>query len=269
MSFNQERANMYYWLREHLDYSPDKKTGRYFWEYFDDARLLAIYNEYLNKGYSRDGYLVHLKKGTEKRKSYAQLYMEYQQESGDMRFTWSDLEKIKFKRLKEMCEEKGLLPDRKKKVIAAEPAPQKTLDQANEVYRQMTIFDLEQADMADDLHEEFLTLEEIIEMQGVEVTDEDIESIQENGIRVVDSIGGSKPYSQKREALKSDLIELILKIYNNTKYKGNKYNKEQLYRLNLSDLMILYSSLRRILNEEELKEYPESTELETNIRFGK
>ena len=264
----QERENIHYWLRTHTQYVPQKSTGRYFWESYPDYQLYAIYRKFLEQGYSRDGYVVERKKGRRIEKSFVQLIMEHQQETGDMRYTYSDLDNITYERLREMCHELGLLPSDKKKVKAVEEAPSKTIEQAKERYHQISIEDLELGSALYDEHEEFLTLDEVVDMYGVGITDEEVSTIEQDGIHLLDSDQGELPYNRRREELKNKLINFI--IMNRVKdHRGNEFSRRHLERLDISDLVIIYESFRSKLDSETLKNYPSSDQLESDVRFGR
>ena len=264
-----ERANIYDWLKAHTEYIPNKNNGRYFWEWKTDNQLYAIYKKFLEEGYSRDGFVVHRKSGSRTEKSFVQLIMEYQEKNNEFIYTYEDMDKMTFERLRSLCYFYGLLPRERKKVTKVEEAPTATMDQAKEQYHQMTIEDLELASALYDEHEEFLTLDEVVDMYGIGITDEKVSTIEGNGpIKVIDAENGKLPYNARREQLKESLINFIImnKVKNS---KGYKYNRKQLSSLDINELQIIYEGFRSKLNNMQLSMFPSAEDLEKDTRFGR
>jgi hypothetical protein len=261
-----ERSNIHDWLKAHTEYVPDKYTHRYFWEKYSDHQLYAIYRDFLERGYSREGHVVTTKKGSSVDKSFVQLIMEHQESTGDMYYSYSDLDNMTFERLRNICYELHLIPDRRKKVVREEVAPSQTISQARECLRGADV-ELSSA-LYDDTHEEFLTLDEVVDMYGVGITDESVDTIEQSGVHLLDSDDGKLPYNARREELKEKLMNFI--IMNKVKdHRGNKFTRRQLERLDISDLVIIYESFRSKLSDEMQKLYPSSDQLESDVRFGR
>lgn len=261
----KERANIHDWLKAHTEYVPDKYTHRYFWEKFSDDQLYAVYKKFLEEGYSLGGYAVTIRKRVIEKKSYAELILDYQKRTGDEFYTYSELENMTIERLKSICEDLGLIPPGRKKVTNQEVASRETISQARESVQSA---DTELSSALYDDHEEFLTLDEVVDMYGVGITDEAVSTIEQGGVHLLDSEDGKLPYNPRREELKEKLMNFI--IMNRVKdHDGNNFTRKRLERLDISELVIIYESFRSKLSMDRQKLYPSSDQLETDVRFGR
>lgn len=157
------------------------------------------------------------------------------------RYTREELKKYSYNELASIRKSLGIRKG-KKKVTKVEPASEKTIKQAKETFKQMTLEDL-QKNIFD--HEEYLSEEELKQAYGEDIPSET--ELREKGIINLDANEIKfKDILRKRLLIKKEILKVIKKV-NQTMPIALTLTLEEINALNFDELIALYKQLCKIL----------------------